>query len=144
MKTFAFLMVIFLAVGLQETTFGQEQEDNRPWVYMLERQLAWSKVDSAMKLREAYDVKYKWKEKAIEMGYVLDIRIMITNDLWNYRIEWVYPSWGAMYNPGWIGRVWEELEPDSKKREEINAAYDWVFKDAIRRGQIYRLVTGAR
>ena len=144
MKTFAFLMVLFLVVGSLETALSQEQEDTRPWVYMLERQLSWSQADSAMKLREAYDVKYKWEEKAIEMGYVLDIRIMITNDLWNYRIEWVYPSWEAIYNPGWAKRVWEELEPDPKKREEINAAYQGVFKDTPGRGQIYRLVTGAR
>jgi len=144
MKTFAFLMVLFLVVGLQETAFGQEEKPTRPFVYMLERQLTWSQVDSAMKLREAYDVKYKWKEKAIEMGYVLDIRIMVTNDLWNYRIEWVYPSWEAMYNPGWSKRVWEAVEPDSEKREMIDAAYSSVFKDAIRRDRIYQLVTGAR
>jgi hypothetical protein len=144
MKTFAFLMVLFLMVGLQETAFSQEEKPTLTFVYMLERQLTWSQVDSAEKLREVYDVKYKWKEKAIEMGYVLDIRIMITNDVFNYRIEWVYPSWGAMYNPGWSTKVWEAVEPDSEKRKMIDAAYASVFKDAIRRDRIYILKTGAR
>ena len=72
MKTFAFLMVLFLMVGSLETAFGQEEESTLTFAYMLERQLTWSQADSAMKLREAYDVKYKWEEKAIEMGYVMN------------------------------------------------------------------------
>jgi hypothetical protein len=50
MKTFAFLMVIFLAVGLQETTFGQEEKPNRPYIYMSEYQIPWSRVDSLVKI----------------------------------------------------------------------------------------------
>ncbi len=140
MKTFAFLMVLFLVAGSLETAFGQEEKPTRPWVHVYEAQIPWSRVDSLDKLREAYDVKYKWEEKAKEMGYVLDIRIMYTNDVWNYRVEYVYPSWEAMYNPGWIGRVWEAVEPDSAKRAAINAGYGWAMKDVIGRSRIYRFV----
>ena len=92
MKTFAFLMVLFLVAGSLETAFGQEEKPTRPWVQVYEAQVPWSRVDSLDKLREAYDVKYKWEEKAKEMGYVLDIRIMYTTDVWNYRVEYVDPS----------------------------------------------------
>ena len=114
-----------------------------PWVNVVEMQIPWSHVDSLQKLRKAYDLKYKWEEKAIELGHVLDIRIYFTNDVWNYRAEYVFPSWEAMYNPGWVVRTWEEILPDSVKHDEIAAGYQWVFKDVVSRSKIYRLVTGA-
>ena len=143
MKTFAFLIVIFIVVGFHETAFSQEKEDTRRWVGVYEAQVPSSRLDSLTKLREAYDVKYKWEEKAKELGYVLDIRIMYTNDVWNYRVEYVYPSWEAMHNPGWRNRTWEALEPDSAKRAAINAGYGWVMKDVIGRSRIYRIVNWA-
>ena len=144
MKTFAFLMVIFLAVGLQETASGQIVDKTMPWVHVIEYQLPWSHMDSLQKLRKAYDLKYKWEEKAIELGHVLDIRIYFTNDVWNCRMEWLFPSWEAMRNPGWVLRTWEEVLPDSVKHEEIAAGYEWVMKDVVSRSKIYRLATGAR
>jgi hypothetical protein len=146
MKTFAFIMVFFLVVGLQETAYGQEQEDTRPWVYMSEYQIPWSRVDSLVKFIELFNTELKWREKAIEMGYVLDIRIMMhhTGDEWNYRVEWVYPSWEAMRNPGWGMKVWEAVEPDSTKRKAYISGPNWIFKDVIHRDQIYRLHLGAR
>ena len=146
MKTFAFLMVIFLVVGLQETAFGQEQEDTRPWVYMSEFQIPWSRIDSLMKLETVIDTEWKWYEKAKEMGYIIDFRFMIhhTGDEWNVKNEWVYPSWEAMNKSDWMKQVSETVEPDSVKRETVYAGFEWVFKDVIHRDQIYRLVTGAR
>jgi hypothetical protein len=146
MKTFAFLMVIFLAVGLQETTFGQEEKPNRPYIYMSEYQIPWSRVDSLVKILDLFEKEYKWREKAIELGYILDLRVMMhdTGNEWNYRVEWVYPSWEAIRNPGWGMKVWEAVEPDSAKREVYFAAIDWIFKDVIHQDQIYRLHWGAR
>ncbi len=146
MKTFTFLLVFLLVVGLQETAYGQEQEDTQPWVYMSEFQIPWSRVDSLMKLENLSDTEWKWYEKAKEMGYILDFRFMIhhTGDQWNVRYEWVYPSWEAMNKTGWAKEVSEAVEPDSAKREAVFAGYNWVFKDVIHRDQIYRLVIGAR
>ncbi len=145
MKTFAFLMLLFLVVGLQETAFGQEEKSTLPWVYMSEYQIPWSRMDSLIKLIDVFNIEYKWTEKAIEMGYVLDIRLMIhhTGNEWNYRAEWVYPSWEAMNIKGWGMQVWEAVMPDSAKREASFAGIDWIFKDVIHRDQIYRLHLGA-
>lgn len=140
MKTLAFLIVLFLVTGSLETASGQEEKPTRPFVYMIEYQMTWSQVDSAESLRKAYDVKYKWEEKAVELGYILDVHIMITRDAWNYRIEYIYPSWEAIYNPGWINKVWEAVEPDSEKREMINAEYASVFKDLVGRDRIYQIL----
>jgi hypothetical protein len=144
MKTFAFLILFILLAGLQETASGQIVDKTMPFVHVREFQLPWSHMDSLQKLRKAYDIKYKWEEKAIELGHVLDIRIYFTSDVWNCRMEWVFPSWEAMNNPGWVLRTWEEVLPDSVKHEEIAAGYDWVMKDVVSRSRIYRLVTGSR
>ena len=144
MKTLAFLIVFVLLAGLSKTASGQTWDKTMPFVHVREFQFPRSQLDSLQKLRKAYDIKYKVEEKAIELGHVLDIRIYITDDVWNCRIEWIYPSWEAMNNPGWIVRTWEEVLPDSVKHEEIAAGYDWVFKDVTTRSKIYRLVTGAR
>ena len=144
-KTFAFLMVLFLVMGSLGTAFGQEKEDTRPYVYSMEFQIPWSRVDSLTKLVDLTDKEYKFYDKAKEMGYILDFRIMIhdTGNEWNVRIEWVYPSWEAIREPGWGKKVWEALEIDSAKVEEINAGFTWVTKDVIHRDNIYRLNIGA-
>jgi hypothetical protein len=144
MRTLAFLIVFVLLAGLHKSASGQIVTKDMPWVSVVEYQLPWSHVDSLQKLRKAYDLKYKWEEKAVELGHVLDIRIYFTNDVWNCRMEWLYPSWEAMMNPGWVLRTWEEVLPDSVKHEDIAAGYDWVFKDVVSRWRAYRLVTGAR
>ncbi len=144
MKTFAFLIVFVLLAGLHKTTSGQTFDKTMPFVHVREFQIPKSRVDSLHKIIEAYDIKYKVYEKAIELGYVLDIRIYITDDVWNHRIEWVYPSWEAMNNPGWIKRTWEEVLPDSVKNEEVAAAWEWATKDVVTRSRIYRLGYGAR
>jgi hypothetical protein len=144
MRTSAFLIVFMLVSGLFNTARCQIVDKTMPWVHVRELQLPQSHVDSLQKLRKAYDLKYKWEEKAVELGYVLDIRIYFTDDVWNCRMEWVFPSWEAMQNPGWVLRTWEEVLPDSVKHEEIAAGYNWVMKDVVGRSRIYRLVTGAR
>ena len=144
MKTFAFLIVILLLAGLHKTAYGQIVTKDMPWVSVVEYQMPWSHMDSLQKLRKAYDIKYKWEEKAIELGHVLDIRIYFTNDVWNCRMEWLFPSWEAMNNLGWVLRTWEEVLPDSVKHEDIQAGYEWVFKDVVSRWRVYRLATGAR
>ena len=143
MKTLAFLIVFVLLAGLHTTASCQIVTKDMPWVSVIEYQLPWSHMDSLQKLRKAYDIKYKWEEKAIELGHVLDIRIYFTNDVWNCRMEWLYPSWEAMMNPGWGRQTWEEVLPDSVKHEDIEAGYGWVFKDVVSRWRAYRLVTGA-
>jgi hypothetical protein len=144
MKTFAFLIVFVLLAGFNKSASGQIVTEDMPWVSVVEQQIPWSRMDSLQKLRKAYDLKYGWEEKAIELGHVLDIRIYFTNDEWNCRIEYVYPSWEAMYNPGWVRSTWEEILPDSVKHEDIDAGYSWVFKDVVSRFRVYRLVSGAR
>jgi len=144
MKTLAFLIVFVLLAGLHTTAFCQIWDKTMPFVHVREYQFPQNKLDSMQKLRIAYDIKYKVREKAIELGHILDSRIYITDDLWNCRIEWIYPSWEAMYNPGWIHRTWEEVLPDSVKYEDVLAGYQWVLKDVTTRSRIYRLVTGAR
>ena len=144
MKTFAFLLVSVLLAGLYKSASGQIVTEDMPWVSVIEYQLPWSHMDSLQKLRKAYDIKYKWEEKAIELGHVLDIRIYLTNDVWNCRMEWLFPSWEAMNNPGWVRQTWEEVLPDSVKLEDIEAGYGWVTNDVVSRGRIYRLVPGAR
>ena len=144
MKTFAFLIVFVLLLGLYKSASGQLVTEDMPWVSVVEYQLPWSHMDSLQKLRKAYDIKYKWEEKAIELGHVLDVRIYFTRDVWNCRMEWIYPSWEAMNNPGWVLRTWEAVLPDSVKQEDIQAGYNWVTKDLVSRSRIYRLVTGAR
>lgn len=128
---------------MHDTASGQIVTEDMPWVSVVEYQMPWSHVDSLQKLRKAYDIKYKVEEKAIELGHVLDIRIYFTNDLWNCRIERIFPSWEAMINTDWIRQTWEEILPDSVKYEDIKAGYDWVFKDVVSRWKAYRLVTGA-
>jgi len=143
MKKIGFLIVIFLLAGWHITASGQIVNKDMPWVSVVEYQMPWSHLDSLQKLRKAYDIKYKWEEKAIELGHVLDIRIYFTNDVWNCRMEWLFPSWEAMNNPGWVRRTWEEVLPDSVKHEDIEAGYEWVFKDVVSRWRGYRLATGA-
>lgn len=144
MKTLAFLIVFVLLAGLHKSASGQTVDKPNPFVHVREFQVPKSRVDSLNKIIKAYDIKYKVREKAIELGYVLDIRIYITDDVWNYRMEWVYPTWEAMINPGWIRRTWEEVLPDSVKHEEVAAAWGWAINDVVTRSRIYRLSYGAR
>jgi len=144
MKTLGFLIVFVLLAGLNKTAFGQTFGKNMPYVHVREFQLPNSRMDSLRKIIEAYDIKYKVYEKAVELGHVLDIRMYITDDVWNYRIEWVFPSWDAMNNPGWIRSTWEVVLPESVKHEEVAAAWDWALKDVVTRSRIYRLGYGAR
>jgi len=146
MKKFAYLLVILMLAALHKTAFGQENQDNWPWVYMSEFQVPWSRIDSLMKLENITDKEWNWYEKAKEMGHIIDFRFMLhhTGDEWNVRYEWVYPSWEAMNKSDWMKEVSEAVEPDSTKRKPINEGYQWVFKDVTHRDQIYRLVIGAR
>ena len=140
------LMVIFLMVSMQETVSAQEKEDTRPYVYCMEFQIPWSRIDSLEKMINVFVTKYNWVEKAKEMGFILDQRAYIhdTGSEWNYRIEWVYPSWEAMGKTGWGMKVWEVVEPDTAIREAYFDGLDWVYKDVIHRDNIYRLMGGGR
>ena len=135
-------MVIVLMAGMSITVFGQENWDSYPWVYETEYQIPWSRVDSLWKLNTISD-ELNFNGKAVEMGFVLDIRIYIhhTGGVWNVKVQWIYPSFEAINEPGWGKKVWEALGVDEEKVKEIRGGFNWVFNDVIHRDNIYRLIS---
>ena len=80
--------------------------------------------------------------KAVEMGFVLDIRMYIhhTGGVWDVKVQWIYPFSEASNAEGWGKEVWEAVGVNEEKLKEIFGGFNWVFNDVIHRDNIYRLV----
>ncbi len=124
---------------------SQENQDQNPWVYETEYQIPWSRVDSLSKLVKITD-ELGFYDKAVEMGFITDFRLYIhhTGDIWNVKVEWVYPTWEAM-NAGWqASKVWEAVGVDEDKAKEIDGGFNWVMNDIIHQDNIYRLTVSVK
>ena len=141
MKKNALLMVIVLMAGMCITAFGQVNEDSTPWVYETEYQVPWSRIDSLLKLTTMSN-ELNFYGKAVEMGFVLDIRMYIhhTGGVWNVKVQWIYSSFEAINEPGWGKKVWEAVGVNEEKIKELDGGFNWVFNDVIHRDNIYRLL----
>lgn len=138
--TILFIMIAAFVMGIPTAILGQDEETQDPWVYVSEFKVPAQRLDSlTTMLKKAKE--YKWVETAKSMGFILDQWILIhhTGDEWTVRIENVYPSWSAVYNPGWQGKVSEAAYGDDL--EVFTAAFTWIFAGVPHRDSIYRLVS---
>ena len=141
--TVLFIVIATFLLGIPTTIFAQEEESENPWVYASEYQIPWERMgnlDSLLKL----ETTKAWRETAIKMGFIIDQRWYIhhTGGEWNLKIEGVYSSWNAIYNPERRKKVSEAVFPDADKRKANQAAWDKVFNGVIHRDNIYRLALG--
>ncbi len=122
------LVALGMVVSLPTAVNAQEEEvAEQPYVYSSYWQIPWSRVDSLTKLLKLYP----WTETAIEMGHITNRVWLVhhTGAEYNIVISTVYPTWEAMGEGARIGQVFQALEPDSLRREEVNAGFSWVFND---------------
>ncbi len=139
MKTTAYATGFALVtVGLMSGAAVRAQEqDTLPWVYTSFFKIPWERVDSLTELQKLYP----WREKAKEMGCHLDRQVLVhhTGSEYNIVIMTTYATWKDMAPGGGCGqRVFEALEPDSTRRAEVNAGFNWVYTDVEHRDVIYQ------
>ncbi len=125
-------LVILLFIPSLTIAKDKEKEDNIYWK-IIHYKVDETKVDSLKILEEKY---YKpIIAEAIKMGLLLESVLLIreTGNEYNVVVINKYPSWAAIEKI----RDWEiahkAIEPDKKKRDAVNEAYEWVFdgsKDA--------------
>ena len=111
------------------TTQASAQDADTPperWVYASYWKMPWDRMDSLTKLNKLYPVVAKAKE----LGTILD-RVMLvhhTGNEYNLVVSTAFPSWEAIGKGARFGEAFRALEPDSLRRAEVNAGFNWVFR----------------
>ena len=125
------VVVLLIMIFIPSLVIAQDEgkEDNIYWKiahYNVDER----KIDSLKVLEEKYYIPIIAEAK--KMGLLLESVLLIkeTGNEYNVVIIDKYPSWAAIEkNRGWE-TAHKAIEPDKKKRDAVNAAYDWVFDGA--------------
>jgi len=133
------VIVLGFMLGGAGQAYAQEEEGaERPWVYASFYKVPWERVDSLTALQKLYP----WAEKAVEMGHILDFKMLVhhTGDEYNIVVMTFFPSWEAIDEGAWWGDVFEALEPDAERRAEVNDGFNWVLGGFKHYDNIYRVM----
>ncbi len=126
----AFVLVV-LGVLSGVTTLADAQGDaaEQPYIYASYWKIPWDRVDSLTKLNKLYPVVAKAKE----LGTILDRTWLVhhTGNEYNVVLSTRFASWEAIGQGARMGEAFRALEPDSLRRAEVNAGYNWVFDPAV-------------
>ena len=120
------------------TTQANAQDADAPperWVYSTYWKIPFDRIDSLTKLSKLYPTVAKAKE----LGTILDRVVLVhhTGNEYNLVISTVYPSWEAIGKGSGMGEAFRALEPDSLRRAEVGAGFNWVFSGTAHYDIIY-------
>ncbi len=134
----AVIVLGFMLGGAGQAYAQEEEGTERPWVYASFYKVPWERIDSLTKLQKLYP----WTEKAKEMGCLLDRSVLVHayGSEYNVVIMRYYASWEDIEGTGCGQRAFEALEPDSTRRAEVDAGFNWVYQGTEHRDEIYRVM----
>jgi hypothetical protein len=133
------VIVLGFMLGGAGQAYAQEEEGaERPWVYVSFYKVPWDRIDSLTALNKLYP----WTEKAVEMGHILDFKMLVHDTGDEYNIVWMtfFPSWEAMGEGTRWTEVFEALEPDAERRAEVNEGFNWVYRGTQHYDNIYQVM----
>lgn len=140
-RTLSLTLLAAIALAIVPGRAAAQQESDAPYWYVSHYEVPWARVDSLVALEQKYSSMVR-EEMTPEQTGILDRKVLIhdTGNEWNVVIMTKYTSWAAIREEPAVD-IMETVWPDEAEREEIQAAFNWVYEGTEHWDAIYREAT---
>ena len=131
------IIVAVLLILLFIPSLIAQNKDNTIHYEIVQHHVDRAKIDSLKVLENQYYTKIIIEAK--HSGLIIDSVLLIMkigDNEYNVLEVTKYPSWSAIDEFSWDA-AFKSVEPDKKKRDVVDEAYEWFFEGEDRKSAIY-------
>ncbi|MFC1527186.1 hypothetical protein ACFL5D_00380 [Candidatus Neomarinimicrobiota bacterium] len=131
------IVAVFVVLIFMPNSMIAQNKDNAIHYEIVQYHVDRAKIDSLKVLENQYYTKIISEAK--RSGLIIDSVLLIMkvgDNEYNVVEVTKYPSWSAIDGFSWDD-AFKSVEPDKKKRDAVDEAYEWFFEGKDRISAIY-------